>query len=201
MTSGDSNGYAKTVDVRFADGRGALNAYWGYLSDGGLVLDEPEPLVEGELVALNVHFESSRMQHRVCGRVVSCRPRRRQAVVAFSAGESGRFLHAALSDNRVDVVVRMGDAANLHEVATARMLNVSSEGCCVRLGIDRASLFPVGSRVRIETPRLRVDGCVVWALGNERGVLFSFEGDGEAQRAVADYLVSLTGGDDPQVSR
>lgn len=200
MHSGDSNGYAKTVDVRFADGRRALNAYWGYLSDGGLVLDEPESLVEGELVALNVHIEASRMQHRVCGRVVSCRPQRRQAVVAFRAGESGRFLHAVLADNQVDVVVRFGAAADSHVVATARMLSVSSDGCCVRLSIEHASAFPVGSRVRIETPRLRVDGCVVWALGNERGVMFSFEEDHEAERAVADYLVSLSGSADPQAA-
>jgi Tfp pilus assembly protein PilZ len=187
------------VDVRFADGQGALSAYWGYLSDGGLVLDDEGDLVEGDLVALNVCIESSRCEYRVSGRVVSRRPRRRQAVVAFEAGESGRFLHAALADNEVDVDARLGrvssaggDAEGDRDAPIAvRMVSVSREGCCVRLGAERGDEFAVGARVIVDTPRFRARGCVVWSLGAERGVVFSFEGDERARIAVADYVASL----------
>lgn len=184
----------KQVDVRFGSGRDVLNAYWGYLSTGGLVIREPEGLDVGQPVALNVQIESSQSRYSFCGKVV-----RRQSdgriVVAFRPGEPhDMLLTEALAETdkvparrhrryRVDLVARV--SAPTGEELPARVVNLSEGGCCVRVDQRTEGELDLGTNIDIKSPDFSVTGEVVWTRHHERGVRFA------NASAIKDFLDSL----------
>lgn len=162
-----------------------LRSYWGYLSDGGLVVEKHD-LREGQPVMLDLLIEQSHAAQSVSGRVVGRDPGRDSAIVALDPGESGRLLKVALADAEVDVDAELSDPGSGH--AHVRLLNISDTGCCVR--VADAEAFPVGSEVEMTGPGFTATGCVVWALENDRGVMFA-DDDPQATDAVRRYLASV----------
>lgn len=172
----------KKLRLNFRSGKDVLKSYWGYLAGGGLVVESRQDLREGQSVMLNVVIEQSRMAQSVSGKVVRLHPTRDESVVALDPGDSGRLLKVALADAPVDVEAQLSDV-------NVRLLNVSSTGCCVR--VDEADTFVVGTDVEVEGPGFKADGCVVWAVENDRGVMFSTDDDPKAQEQLRSYLESL----------
>ena len=48
----------RSIQVQFASGREVLNSYWGFLRNGGLVLADPQNLIEGDDVIVDVKIKS-----------------------------------------------------------------------------------------------------------------------------------------------
>lgn len=190
----------KDVDVRFGSGRDVLNAYWGFLSDGGLIIQNDHGLDEGQMVAVRVHIESSGTTYAFAGRVVRCSPGSGEVVIAFNPGEPHDLLLTAAiaeTDNvparrhrrfsiAVDARVTNGEGP----VASIRLLNLSESGCCLRLPENQNGHFPLGSKVEVATSEFSASGVVVWAHNAERGVRFTAE-PSEALGAVRRYLARL----------
>ena len=74
----------KAVEVRFASGKEVLGAYWGYLSDGGLVIPDDGGLTVGDAVSPSVQITSASASYALAGRVVRRDPTSRRAVIAFA---------------------------------------------------------------------------------------------------------------------
>jgi hypothetical protein len=183
---------SRDVVVRFASGRDLLNAYWGYLSDGGLVIDDETGLAQGQQVALRIHIESTKAHYRLTGRVVRHAAGEKQAVIAFDPGEPhDMLLTAALAETDnvparehrrfpVDIDVRV--APNGATAPTppppgtptieARVVNIGFGGCCVRLPPAARGEFSVGTSVSLVAPTFTVRGTVVWTWHADRGVQF-----------------------------
>jgi hypothetical protein len=167
------------LQIRFGNGREVLNAYWGYLSDGGLVVLDHGVDV-GQTVALEVHVESTRTRYALVGTVV-----RREAggsmVIRFNPGEPHDMLLTealAETDNvparrhRRYRLERPGRIAADAPIAGAcRILDVSEEGCCVEVTAETAAL-EVGTRLTVMWDGIKVVGKVVWSRHTERGVAF-----------------------------
>lgn len=175
----------KDLEVRFQTGREVLNAYWGYLSDGGLIIPDQGCLEVGDPVSLRVLIESSHTTYSLTGKVVRCDPSARRAVIAFSPGEpQDMLLTQALSDAeqvparrarrfRVALDARVLEAANGIDPVDARVIDLSEYGCCFRLEEDSAlGRLPVGTPVEISSAEFAVGGRVVWTRHTERGVAF-----------------------------
>lgn len=158
------------VDVRFADRRDVLNAYWGYLSGGGLIINDDNDLLEGERVDLHVFIEASHHDYELAGKVV--RLENRHAVIAFDPGEShNRLLTAALADSDVELAATVTDRMTGAE-ATVHVFSLSEQGCCMRLRPGEREPFDAGTDVVVQTAELRLTGCVVWANGDDRCIMF-----------------------------
>lgn len=177
------------VDVHFETGREILHAYWGYLSGGGITLDNPgHALRAGQRITLLVHI-GARRQFEVCGRVAraSCD----STLVAFDTGESqNQLLAAALSDRPTDLVAHLAlcDAKRTAQVS-AHLYELSEDGCCLRLGPDYEGSFSVGAEVTIHAPGFSIDGCIISSNGRERCVIFGIA-DSDALRGVRHVLRS-----------
>ena len=52
-------------------------------------------------------------------------------------------------------------------------------------------MFPVGTDVAVDGPGFVANGCVVWALEADRGVMFSTDDDPKACKQLRSYLDSL----------
>ena len=79
------------VTVDFADGEQLLTSYWGYLTGGGLIIDDPGVEV-GEAIALQVTIGSSETHVRLEGHVVKREPDTNKSIIAFRSGEAHDML-------------------------------------------------------------------------------------------------------------
>lgn len=189
----------KDVAVHFGSGQEVLSSYWGYLSDGGLIVDDSGGLAVGEEIALRVTIESSRSQYLFRGRVVRHELDDGRAVIAFLPGEPhDMLLTDALSETddvparrmrrfRVDLEaeVRTGE-----DLARVRIVNVSEGGCCLELPPDVPSGLQVGSSVAIRCESFAAQGTIVWSRNRERGVRFADASSIEAIDAIGALLRS-----------
>ena len=173
------------VDVSYATGSEFLAAYWGYLSDGGLVIDD-STLRPGELVSLRIAIGPAAPSHELSGKVLRSRPDGR-AVVAFEPGQPhDMLLTHALSDaenvparrHRRYAVELDAELKNGRAAASVRILNVSASGCCVRVPEGKRDAFSPGDAVDLRAGDLEAHGRVVWATQTERGVEYADEPHG-----------------------
>jgi hypothetical protein len=173
------------VEVSYATGKDLLAAYWGYLSDGGLIIDDAD-LRPGELVALRVTITSAGVCHELSGKVVRTREGGR-AVVAFEPGQPHDMLLTEALADAEDVPARRhrrypvelsAELVNGTTQAPAQILNVSESGCCVRVPPASRGHFSVGTSVRVRAGDLAATGRVVWARHTERGVEYADEPHG-----------------------
>jgi hypothetical protein len=187
------------VEVSYATGKDLLAAYWGYLSDGGLVLDD-DTLRPGELVALRITIESAGVCHALQAKVARTRDSGR-AVVAFEPGQPhDMLLTEALADaenvparrHRRYQVDLEAEVQNGSASAPGRIINVSASGCCVRVPATHREHFAAGASVRVQSGELAAQGRVVWARHTERGVEFAEEPHGVLTWVRA-YLDALRG--------
>lgn len=206
----------RSIAVRFASGLDVLNSYWGYLSDGGLVVDPSIPgavdeeLEVGDPVELSIAIASSKASYQLRGKVV----RRRDhgdVVIAFDPGQPHDLLLSealAETDNvparrhrryAIDLeafVVKCSGADEAQAAAStprlkSRLVNISREGCCVHLGESDRGQISVGTPIAIDAGDITAQGQVVWQRNLERGVRFDV---GEASSLVVlhEYLRTLT---------
>lgn len=174
---------AKAISVTFGTGREVLRAYWGFLSNGGLVIADQNGLAVGDHVHLKITIASSSAAYSLRGQVVK-RPELApaaadHAVIEFHPGEPHDLLLSAAwadTDNvparrhrrkavNHGVVVRIGD----REV-TGRLLNLSLGGCCVTCaGLPKLS---AGARAELGGGETWVAGVVKWRRADDVGVEF-----------------------------
>lgn len=192
----------KEIDVRFDSGRDVLNAYWGYLSDGGLVISDRDGLAEGQPVSLKVHIASSDSRYLFAGKVVKRHDGAEggQVVIAFRPGEPhDMLLTEALSETdnvparrhrryRLDIGARVrAGSAEGHDV---RLINLSAGGCCLQLDEAMRGDYGVGARITIDLADIRLSGEVVWARHRDRGIRFESM-DSKARGELEAYLGKL----------
>jgi hypothetical protein len=197
----------KDLEVRFETGREVLNAYWGYLSDGGLIIPDQGQLSVGDPVSLSVLIESSRCHYSLSGKVVRRDTSAGRAVIAFSPGQpQDMLLTHALADAeqvparrarrfRVALDARIVDASNGTQPFDARLVDLSEFGCCFRLEESEDGCLPVGTPIEIAAPDFAVGGRVVWTRHTERGVAFVGQDTATAEPAlegVRDFLRRLS---------
>jgi hypothetical protein len=196
----------KDLEVRFETGREVLNAYWGYLSDGGLIIPDAGQLEVGDPVSLSVLIESSHSSYSLTGKVVRCDAAAGRAVIAFSPGEpQDMLLTQALADAehvparrarrfRVELEARVLDASNGIRPVDARLVDLSEFGCCFRLDDRTHGQLPVGTPIEISADNFEVGGRVVWTRHTERGVAFvaqDIASSSNALEGVREYLRRL----------
>jgi hypothetical protein len=176
------------LDIHFANGREVLNAYWGYLSGGGLTIRRHERALElksGQALVLHVHI-GARRAFSVHGNVVRALPDK--TIIRFDARDTqNRLLTEALAERDIDMEARLSftDMSST-TVTTARLFVLSPEGCGLRLSADEGAPPDVGTEVAIEASGFRIDGCVVAASETERCILFGSGSKAiEAMRAWA----------------
>lgn len=197
----------KELEVRFDSGRDVLSAYWGYLSDGGLVIPDEGGLAVGDPVSLSILITSASATYSLAGRVVRRDAAAHRAVIAFAPGQPhDMLLTQALADAdkvparrarrfRVDLDAHVRDSRNGAHPVPARLVDVSELGCCVRLA--RATDLPplvTGTPVEIAAEPFHVEGRIVWDRADDRGVMFAPAGesrDPHALSRVRDYLRAL----------
>jgi len=172
----------RAVEVQFRSGQDVLNAYWGYLAEGGLVIPNCYGLDEGEPIVLRIHIESMSSRHMIAGRVARLRPEDAVAVVAFSPGEpQDMLLSAALAEtDHVAARVarrhpcRLAVALDRDDVGSVHMVNISRAGCCLRVPDQGIHRLRAGSEgVRMSVGDVSVIGTVRWAHKRDRGVEFT----------------------------
>ncbi len=186
----------KQVDVRFGSGQEVLTAYWGFLSDGGLIIPDRDDLDEGQPVQLNIHIDSTDKAYELGGKIVRRAFRNEHAIVAFHPGEPHDMLLTAALSETDDVPARQYHRFNLSlpvEVTTpdlslaGSLVNISSGGCCVRFdGVSNGGCS-VGASVTVATDAFSATGVVVWVRGADRGISF----DDRGVNAAAGYISSL----------
>jgi hypothetical protein len=197
----------KELEVRFDSGRDVLSAYWGYLSDGGLVIPDEGGLAVGDPVSLSILITSASATYSLAGRVVRRDAAAHRAVIAFAPGQPhDMLLTQALADAdkvparrarrfRVDLDARVRDSRNGAHPVPARLVDVSELGCCVRL--PRATDVPplvTGTPVEIRAEPFHVEGRVVWDRADDRGIMFAPPEEArhpEGLSLVRDYLRAL----------
>jgi hypothetical protein len=191
----------KEIDVRFDNGRDLLNAYWGYLSDGGLVIDDQNGLGVGEAVSLRVHIATSGSNYLIAG-IVRRQTPGGQLVVAFRPGEPHDMLLTealAETDNvparrhrRFRLLLPAQVRTNGAEPVAVRLVNVSHQGCCFEIADGLRASLAVGSRIEIEVPEqapeVRVGGEVVWVRNTERGVRLDDAPEGGVLEVLKDHI-------------
>jgi hypothetical protein len=198
----------KDLEVRFETGREVLNAYWGYLSDGGLIIPDQAQaqLTVGDPVSLTIFIESSRGLYSLSGRVVRRDVTAGRAVIAFNPGQpQDMLLTHALADAeqvparrarrfRVALDARVVDACNGTVPLDARLVDLSEFGCCFRLEGQGGSCLPVGTPIEIAASDFAVGGRVVWTRHTERGVAFVTPDapTGPTLEAVREFLRRLS---------
>jgi hypothetical protein len=177
------------LDVHFANGREVLNAYWGYLSGGGLTIrrhEKAQELRSGQPLVLHVHI-GARRAFSVRGNVVRALPDK--IIIRFDARDTqNRLLTEALAERDIDMEARLSFSdMSSTTVKKARVFVLSEDGCGLRLSADDEGAPPdVGTEVAIEASGFRIDGCVVAASDSERCILFGSDKKAiEAVRAWA----------------
>lgn len=186
----------KQVEVKFGSGHEVLGAYWGFLSDGGLVIPDSEDLDEGQPVQLRIHIASQNSAYDLGGRVVRRHTDDRQVIVAFDPGEPHDMLLTAALAETDDVPARRFQRFSVSTPAeingdsgtgAGRLTDVSAGGCCVRLDASSRNGFTLGAAVTISTQEFQSTGTIVWVRGKDRGVSF----DEAGVWAAAQYIESL----------
>jgi hypothetical protein len=176
----------RNVTVQFPSGREVLGSYWGFLKNGGLVINETpatKDLAEGDSIVLDVKIKSLKQSYRFAGRVVKRAPAR--AFVAFNEGQDQEsMLNAAWADghdvpqrkhrrhliNEGTGEVRYAPVDALSQVARGRIIDVSPGGCRLK----GTKSLPVGARVRVSTMGIDLDGQVRWTTkAGEMGIEFA----------------------------
>jgi len=204
----------KNVEVTFASGKQILDAYWGFLANGGLVLPSSPELQVGDEVAINVTLESQRKRWRFRGVVVKRPPSHDWIDVAYISFHPDQphdlLLSAAWAEaehtaarrshrHSCDLPVRYTPAdlpADGSASLLGRVMNVSESGALMRAGI----LFPVGTELRLDLEGLHVRAWVAWRLdppGMLMGLSFAPEGSAEVmeeelRQRLAQLLDRLT---------
>lgn len=186
----------KQVEVKFGTGQEVLGAYWGFLSDGGLVIPDDEDLDEGQPVQLHIHIASQYSEYDLGGRVVRRHTNDRHVIVAFDPGEPHDMLLTAALAETDDVPARRYQRFSVSIPAeingdggdgAGRLTDVSAGGCCVRLDDSSRASFGLGSAVNISTQEFQSTGTIVWVRGKDRGVSF----DEAGVWAASQYIDSL----------
>ncbi len=173
----------RNVHVRFDSGREVLGAYWGFLSNGGLLIPHHGDLELGEHVALQVHVQSTQSDFSLAGRVVNCESNGYTAV-AFSEGEPHDMLLSDALAETEDLPPREHhrhpfdreatlSEADHHEDTLVRLVNVSESGCCLEVDHSHTAEFAVGTQVNVRMGDFDAPGEIVWTANTERGVRFS----------------------------
>ena len=174
------------VDIYFSTGGEVLQAYWGYVSGGGIIISrssEVEALHEGRALVLHIHI-GARRAVSVDGTVAKVAGDKVFVSFALPREAERRLLTAALAERDIDVEAKLSKAqAADPSVTNARMFVLSEDGCWLRLGPDSSAALDIGTEVAIEAPDFSIRGCVVFACERERGILFRM-GDPEALEAV-----------------
>jgi hypothetical protein len=200
----------KSIEITFTTGREVLQAYWGFLSNGGLVLpQEGEHGLElGDPVAMRVTIASSQREYKLRGHVVR-RPDVSHAspertVIEFAPGEPhDLLLSAAWSetdnvparrhrrqplDRAIGVHVPEGSAAPAP--LPGRLLNVSLGGCCVNVA-GGAHRVRAGDTVElVASGGTRAQGLVRWQRADDLGIQFDESAGGrtDVERFVRMFL-------------
>jgi Tfp pilus assembly protein PilZ len=177
----------KSIEITFTTGRDVLKAYWGFLSNGGLVLQEEHDLELGDPVALRVTIASSQREYKLRGHVVR-RPDVSHAspertVIEFAPGEPHDLLLSAAwaetdnvparrhrrqpVDREIAVRVPTGGATAI----AGRLLNVSLGGCCVNVA-GGSHRVRAGESVVLVAGEIAAQGLVRWQRADDLGVQF-----------------------------
>jgi hypothetical protein len=181
----------KRVEVRFKNGQDVLLAYWGFLSDGGLVIPDREEFAEGQPVRLQVKVASLASDYELGGRIVRRHAADRQAIVAFDPGEPHDMLLTAALAETDDVPARRyqrfsvslpAELSASEGAAGGHLIDVSAGGCCVRLDAPSNGALAIGAPVSVSTQEFSASGTVVWSRGLDRGVSFDAAGVWAAQQ-------------------
>lgn len=189
-------GEKKSVPVVFSSGREVLNAYWGFLSNGGLVIRDEHDLRVGDEVSLDVTIESVQKHYQLNGHVVRRppdAPHPEHAVIAFAPGEPhDLLLSAAWADTdkvparkhrRVPAEAQIRVAwprlaegslldINAADGADGRLVNLSRGGCCIRIRPSTSARVGAGDRVAVVIDGIEISGAVRWAQASDFGVEF-----------------------------
>ena len=198
----------KSLKVAFPAARDLLNAYWGLLANGGLVLPSPPyGLEQGDRIALEVTIESASLTCALGGQVVrhpgtSTGPSDDRIVIAFDPGEpQDILLDAAWAeiDNvparrerrfPLDVDIRFSPAGGPDEVAlSGRLVNLSLGGCCLR--VPRSHDGPkvrVGEPLTLISSKSKVSGVVKWSDGSCRGIEFPTPATDDIESFVRQFI-------------
>jgi Tfp pilus assembly protein PilZ len=200
---------AKSVQVTFPSGKEVLDAYWGLLANGGLMLPSTDELHEGDSIALTVELESQRKRFTFHGRVVRRPPTdtfRDMAYIAFLPGEPHDLLlsaawaeqdHTAARRSRrhpCDLEARyapLGARADGSTRLMARILNLSEFGALVRAPV----LFSIGTPLSIELDGVHLGATVAWRLeppGRLMGVTVEAV-EGHARDKLSQLLRTVSG--------
>jgi len=188
----------RQIEVSFPSGKEVLDAYWGFLSNGGLVIRHREELAEGEAVALEVVIQSSQRRYKLNGQVVRRpdleAPSRDRVVIAFHPGEPHDLLLSAAwaeTDNvparrhrrfPLDASIRFRDDRGHEHEHRGRLLNLSFGGCCLRADARATKELASGDRiVLLGDAGVEVPGVVRWARAADVGIEF----DGQTTPAGA----------------
>jgi Tfp pilus assembly protein PilZ len=193
----------KTLTVSFPTARELLNAYWGLLANGGLILSAQAGVREGERVQVDVAIQSSGERCLLKGQVVR-QPAHEEAtadrvVIAFDPGEpQDMLLSAAWSEVEnvparrqrrfpLDVDIRFvpPDDGEL----SGRLVNLSLGGCCLRVPrAGDAQKVRVGAPLTLISPQRKLAGVVKWSDGSCRGIAFEDTEPEEVERFVRQFL-------------
>jgi hypothetical protein len=185
----------KSLTVAFPTARDLLNAYWGLLANGGLVLPSPPyGLQQGDRVALEVTIESAGMKCNLEGQIVRhpghahTGPNDDRIVIAFDNVPARRDRRYAL-----DVDIRFAPAGDSDADARAlsgRLVNLSLGGCCLR--VPRSPDGPkarVGEPLKLISSNSQVVGVVKWSDGSCRGIEFPTPATDAVATFVREFII------------
>jgi Tfp pilus assembly protein PilZ len=182
----------KSIEITFKNGRDVLRSYWGFLSNGGLVLgDRYANILEvGDRVNVKVAIESSGHEYQLRGQVVRRPDVSHMApegtVIEFAPGEPhDLLLSAAWSETENVPARRYHRQATRHDLQvrkngrllSGRLLNISLGGCCVTVH-GGAGLLRAGDQVELAVDEALAAGRVRWQRADDVGVQFD-ESHGE----------------------
>jgi hypothetical protein len=202
----------KSLTVAFPTARDLLNAYWGLLANGGLILPSPPfGLQQGDRVALEVTIESAGLKCALEGQIVRhpghahTGPNDDRIVIAFEPGEpQDVLLDAAWAeidnvparrDRRyaLDVDIRFAPAGDTDADARAlscRLVNLSLGGCCLR--VPRSPDGPkarVGEPLKLISSNSQVVGVVKWSDGSCRGIEFPTPATDAVETFIREFII------------
>jgi Tfp pilus assembly protein PilZ len=158
-------GGEKSVNVTFTTGQDVLRAYWGFLSNGGLVIPGGHGLKIGDPVALRVTIESSNKEYTLRGQVVG-RPELVEAapdraVIEFQPGEPHDLLLSAAWAETDNVPARRHRRRTLDRMVFVQVpLSLGlAEGTLdnLRVSADQAPVLELPGRLL----NLSLGGCCV----------------------------------------
>ena len=174
---------ASEVAVDFADGEQLLTSYWGYLTGGGLIIDDPGVEV-GEAIALQVTIGSSETRLRLEGHVVKREPDTNKSIIAFRSGEAHDMLLSEAMSQNDNVAPRRYARFSINEKVKTNvdgedyevvLVNLSQEGCCLLIDAKCKQTFEVGAEVVVMHGDTHAVGSVVWSRNRDRGLRLSID--------------------------